>query len=677
MQPLAGATEYFVSLGGNDGNPGTLDKAFRTIAKGVSVLKAGDVLNLRHGVYIEPVDIAGKAGPIVIRSYPGEHAYIDGSLPQFRKNNNSDWVRAVLVDPTAHPDEYISVEMFTQEFVNRGAFLDRNPYTRLITYSKLEDLRATNQTFDKLNAADPRPGPAVFLECEAADTDQACATYPGQDHRFKPAGYRHPWVYMGPGIWFDNANGNANGKIHIRLSRTTNNVPGLADYAGDVDPGLVPLAISPKNLTTLTVRGSTDVRLENLSVRYGGEYTVQVQNNVNVTFDHVRIFAGSYGMRGSSNGLVFRNSEIDGGVPTWYFRSDRKSEYFFVDAGGAIVSNNLGKQTVIALLLGNPNDLNTEIANSEFRHAHDLYLAGRSLRFHHNWINNLNDEGLFLDSANNPDLRVFQNVITKTLSPISLAGGKFAGPLFIYRNLIDVREPSAGYRPRFTGDTDIWRYGNTFKSNEVDGPHALFQNTFLVYAQGGQASYLHYRNLQGDGLRRSFNNIFVAVNPDAQSDKSITFLPSPCFPGPTDSNDYYRIGAATAPAYRYLEYSCSGLSGKAGSFLTLQDLWEQASGLFQQSKSQYAPGYEANSVESNPQFRHIGTDGKFQSTDDLRLGQGSPAIGKGVALPTDLNDMDPLRVEGGHPDIGAYPFGSAPLRVGVDGRKSYPGANEE
>src|SRR3954466_1560030 len=194
MQPLAGATEYFVSLGGNDGNPGTLDKAFRTIAKGVSVLKAGDVLNLRQGVYVEPVDIAGKTGPILIRSYPGEHAYIDGSLPQFRQNHNSDWVRAVLVDPAAPPDEYISVETFTQQFVNRGAFLDHNPYTRLITYSKLEDLRAPNQTFDKLNAADPRPGPAVFLECEAADPDQACATYPGQDHRFKPAGYRHPWV---------------------------------------------------------------------------------------------------------------------------------------------------------------------------------------------------------------------------------------------------------------------------------------------------------------------------------------------------------------------------------------------------------------------------------------------------------------------------------------------------
>ncbi|MEO8627705.1 MAG: right-handed parallel beta-helix repeat-containing protein [Betaproteobacteria bacterium] len=672
IQPLAGATEYFVSLAGKDANPGTpVDKAFRTIAKGISVLKAGDILSLRHGVYVEPVNIAGKVGPIVIRSYPGEHAYIDGSLAQFRKKNNSDWMRAVLVDPAAHPEEYISVGTFNQDFVNRGAFLDRNPYTRLITYSKIEDLRAPNQTFDKIGAADARPGPAVFLECPADDPDQACETYPGQDHRFKPAGYRHPWVYMGPGIWFDNTNG----KIHIRLSRTTNSISGLADYTGDVDPGLVALAISPKDLITLNVRGSSNLRFENLSVRYGGQYTVHMKNNFNVAFDHVRIFAGSYGMRAQSNAIVLRNCEVNGGLPTWYFRSDRKAEYFYRDAGGNIVANNLGGQTLIALLLGNPNDVNTEIANCEFKNAHDLYLVGRNLRFHHNWINNLNDEGLFLDSAENPDLRVFQNVITKTLSPISFAGGKVAGPLFIYRNLIDVRGPSAGYRPRSTGDTDIWRYGNTFKSNEVDGPYALFHNTFLVYAQGGQASYLHFRSLVGDGLRRSFNNIFVAVNPDAESDRPITFLPSPCFPGPTDGNNYYRIGAATTPAYRYLEYSCGGLSAKAGTFSTLPELW--ASGLFQQSKSQYAPGYEANSIETNPKFKLIGADGKFRITDDLRLREGSPATATGVVLPSDLNGMDPLRVESGRPDIGAYPLGSAPLRVGVDGRISYPGASED
>ena len=35
--------EYYVALSGNDANPGMFDRPFRTIAKGVSTLQAGDV----------------------------------------------------------------------------------------------------------------------------------------------------------------------------------------------------------------------------------------------------------------------------------------------------------------------------------------------------------------------------------------------------------------------------------------------------------------------------------------------------------------------------------------------------------------------------------------------------------------------------------------------------------
>ena len=88
--------ECFVSLSGNDANPGTITQPFRTIAKGVSVVQAGDVLNLRSGVYVEPVGIAGKHGTATAadrdpRPIPGSSAFIDGSLPEFRTLNNDDW----------------------------------------------------------------------------------------------------------------------------------------------------------------------------------------------------------------------------------------------------------------------------------------------------------------------------------------------------------------------------------------------------------------------------------------------------------------------------------------------------------------------------------------------------------------------------------------------------------
>jgi hypothetical protein len=253
-------SECFVSLSGSDANRGTITQPFRTIAKGVSILQAGDVLSLRQGVYVEPVVIADKHGtaaqPIVIRSYPGEHAVIDGSMTEFRTLNNKDWKRAS--DSGALPDEYVSVKEFASSV--RDAFLDRNPYTRLIEYSKLEDFRAANETFTIMDPGDPRPGPEV-MDCDAEST-------------WVGAGYRYPWVYMGPGIWIDPSASPTNPqRVHIRLAHTHNHVPGLADYIGEVDPRKVRLAISPEPMVTLQVQRSSHLRFERLSIRHGGEYT--------------------------------------------------------------------------------------------------------------------------------------------------------------------------------------------------------------------------------------------------------------------------------------------------------------------------------------------------------------------------------------------------------------------
>ena len=403
-------------MAGSDANPGTFAKPFRTIATGISVLKAGDVLNLREGNYVESLKIKGIHGsetlPIVIRSHEGEHATIDGSVRQFRDANNDEWEPASLHDPAAHQDEFVSRSTFaldsSQDRVNRGAFLDREPYTRLITYSRIEDLRPENQTFDKLLLDDPRPGPEV--------TDTAG----------NGTGFKRPWVYMGPGLFFNRDTG----RVHIRLSHTSNNIKGLADYRGEVDPRNVRLAISHKDRTTLVVESSSFVRFEKLSIRFGGEYTLRIQRTKSVVFDHMRLLAASHGVRlGGNTDAVFRHCEIRGGLPSWYFRSDRKAEYHFKD-GDTVVLNPLGKQTSRALLFGSPENTGTEIHNCEFLDAHDLYLFGQHVRFHHNWINNLNDEALFIDAVETNNAQLFQNVVTQCLSAISFAGGNVGGPTY-------------------------------------------------------------------------------------------------------------------------------------------------------------------------------------------------------------------------------------------------------
>jgi parallel beta-helix repeat protein len=81
---VANATVYYVATDGNDANPGGQSQPFRTIKKGVSVLKAGDTLYLRQGTYNESIEPAAMQIPsgtswtnaITIAGYSGEMAII-------------------------------------------------------------------------------------------------------------------------------------------------------------------------------------------------------------------------------------------------------------------------------------------------------------------------------------------------------------------------------------------------------------------------------------------------------------------------------------------------------------------------------------------------------------------------------------------------------------------------
>ncbi|HVT44084.1 MAG TPA: right-handed parallel beta-helix repeat-containing protein [Thermoanaerobaculia bacterium] len=76
------AAEYFVATDGSDSNPGTISQPFKTIAKAAGVVRAGDVVNVRGGVYYGAFTIGSKgtsSARILFRSYPGELAVLDGT----------------------------------------------------------------------------------------------------------------------------------------------------------------------------------------------------------------------------------------------------------------------------------------------------------------------------------------------------------------------------------------------------------------------------------------------------------------------------------------------------------------------------------------------------------------------------------------------------------------------
>ena len=78
----ANAATYYVATSGNDAAAGSIDAPFRTISKAAQVVKPGDVVNVRGGVYTDRASIYSKgtaAAPIVFRAMPGETPILDGA----------------------------------------------------------------------------------------------------------------------------------------------------------------------------------------------------------------------------------------------------------------------------------------------------------------------------------------------------------------------------------------------------------------------------------------------------------------------------------------------------------------------------------------------------------------------------------------------------------------------
>jgi len=74
-------TSYYVSLSGNDSNPGTQAAPWRTIQHAADTARAGSTVHVHGGVYEElvSINVSGNAsdGFITFKNYPGEPAVLD------------------------------------------------------------------------------------------------------------------------------------------------------------------------------------------------------------------------------------------------------------------------------------------------------------------------------------------------------------------------------------------------------------------------------------------------------------------------------------------------------------------------------------------------------------------------------------------------------------------------
>ena len=687
------------------GGDGSQTHPFHSVAKAMTKAheNGGGVVHLSGGHYVESVQLEdfGEDGQeIVVRADGGGEVFIDSMLPEFLAPQvpEDHWVPVI---PPEGPvmGEYCWGRRYMPDgadtasgLVNLGAFLDEPVHTRLVSYDRIEDLTATGQIWPENSATGNRVWRLI----------------PGQDDLYKPEdrptrAQRRPWVYMGPGVWFDQAMPDntdpesAGRQIHIRLAPTANNIPGWPDYDPETtDPNQVRLALCQQGKHAIFLKKVSHIRFENLTLRFGNPDTVRLNSCTNIVFDHCRIRSGSRALFlvGPNENIKLEHCVIDGGIPTWLFRSDRKDSYLFstddnppATATATLAelhSDRLGHATSGVQLSSGKGCIGTVVHHCEIFNAHDSYVFGDRMEFHHNWVHNLNDDGIALSAeAETKNAKIYCNVMTQSLTALSFAPTKKVGPVHIYGNLFDVREPTLGKRPTGEGLPDSLRQGHFFKDGANEGSIFLFHNTCLVFNPGAKgddltdlndAGFAYYSTIGTSEPRPAYNNIFVAAFTPAEDLKPIAFLPPDRF-GPTDGNTYLRIPKGSDGDANFIVRRRVGDNLTDDfSFPNLDDY-----------QAQYWPNDEAHEYEhdgqlgdpgaGDPGFKSFDTaTGRPHRGDDLRLRfhPKSPAKGTAVDMPQELTDMYSNATGTVPTDRGCYPFTGARLQVGVDGRMVFP-----
>lgn len=620
---------YYVDVrNGSDDATGTKDQPWQTIQHALYALQPGDTLLLREGIYYENVycSISGTADqPIVIRGYPGETVILDGGLREFQDDPQNAW------EPGEAEGEYVSTRSYRNIRDVLGLFADSD--VGLQTYWHLDNLVSKNEL------ASP--------------------------------GNRIPY-YAGPGIYYDRMTG----KIHCRLAHTDQQYDGFVNYRGETDPRKLPLVVAPFRSVPLFLDQAMHLRIQDLIIRGGGLNTVVMNFAVDVEFDYVTIFGGTYCLRAKNSGPVrIANSGIYGQIPPWGWFSDNALQTYngtYYDPwthppldsehANERENRNVARLPTHALLVTEgmeeydvfafPYNNHWEIVNCEFADGHDgIYLNARHSRIHHSFVYRIQDDGFYLSSPTpsriSDDLHISHNYIAGAISPFGAhLRGNSQGKIYVYNNVVDMRYLTQMRRATPEREAGFVS-GQVFLAHGRGEPRGMesigfYHNTFITRHDrfgAGTTGRLH-----PESVREVLNNIFVHVEglQTGASWKLIQANPS----GRVDVDGN-------------LHWGLRGSDGQAQWIEALRD-----TEISRKNQEQWGGNaWEVHGGYADPLFvewneeRHLG--------GDYRLQPQSPARDLAVQDYPSLQKIEPYQGGGAH--AGALQ-GNEPLRVGINGR---------
>lgn len=632
---LATGIRLFVDpMRGDDSANGTEAAPWKTLRHALRQIKPGETLYLRGGTYYEKVGLiqSGAAdAPITICGYPGEIAVIDGGLREFFEDPAGSW------EPFAGgaPGEYVS----TRSYLDRD---DRHAPRQFLPGAwepmwGIEDERplALGHFGDSMV---PLHGYRIPVDLRSGNE-----LWIGGKQEMRDTG-----LYGGPGLWFNRESG----RIHIRLAH--HRLDGLGDraYRGQTDPRKLPLVIAVGfGDDVLRASGIRHVRLHDLVFRGAtGSPMIHVYGSDDVEFDRVTVFGGFPAlMVNASRNVRVTNSAFRGLAAPWTSRAHMK--YRGTASYQIVLQNN------------QPLNENVELAWCEFTDDHDFAFLryAKDLRFHHNLVDNFNDDGLECGpKLRSHTLFISQNRIGACLIPFTQHEiDKDESPLdhdantgvFVYRNVIDLRggtyksppaqpDPTGAFlreEGHLIGDhgSPVWPVFH-FYHNTVLRKTPVFRDSFLF---GMGSAGLHHTE------RDVFNNVFV------QADR----VPGVGFAGMQQAENLREGG-------NLIWGVNEGPTLNSDPFSKFR-----SSRLFNESQRVYEAGWTTHDRFADPKFVRLAADDAAPT--DLRLQPGSAAIDAGRPIPPEW--PDPLHdSDSAEPDSGALPLGAKFWGVGVGGRMS-------
>ena len=418
QRPRGKGPAFFVDVGqGSDSGQGTQESPWKSIRHALTQLGPGETLYLRAGTYYEHVysSVVGlPEKPIVIRSYPGELAVIDGGLREFFEEPSNAW------EPSdGAPGEFRSKRAHKNLREVTGNFGDS--MIGLQTYYYAPDLRGER--------------------------------------------------YCGPGLWYDRLTG----YLHARLAHykayegetDPRKLPLVLAGAGSVPLTidraehlrLQDLVIRGGGYNTVLIRYGVAVEFDNVVI-YAGTYGLKARNTGPFRFFRSAIYGSipPWSVRGEA------------GLEEVPWTKETKKNLTRLNTHAALVAEPGFEEWDVYYY---PYNSEWEIAYSEFTDGSDgLYLGNvDGMTFHHNLVDGFLDDGVYLSHfrpirKSHGPTHIYQNHFGRTHMAFAFGGpGVKGSEIYLYRNIVEGSPFLSDHGgPPWDG---MYLYHNTVTSNNL------------------------------------------------------------------------------------------------------------------------------------------------------------------------------------------------------------------